>query len=134
DIEGSSSRVADQITWRRYSQEAKHQPPETGILGAPVVAFPNSGEELVRCEWQRADGVDLIEDQYGAGRGRIFGQGQSFNARKQSPDGTEQIVRAPELVGRLFLTQLLGNPEEEAETPLLGNEVLADGSEVDDGD
>src|SRR5262249_42605453 len=63
-------------------------------------------------------------------RGRIFGQGQSFNARKQSPDGTEQIVRAPELVGRLFLTQLLGNPEEEAETPLLGNEVLADGGKV----
>src|SRR5262249_50109069 len=100
--------------------------PELLIVGSPVVALADSGEELVSAERQPPHHVDLInEDHDGPGTAR---EHDPLQPRHDSLEGTDFRVLGPE--GPQLLPQVELFP---AAMPLLGGKILTEGLQVEDG-
>src|SRR5947208_16107655 len=61
DVERGQPRIPDEVRGRCDAEQAEGELAQRRVLGAAVVAGADAGEELVRAERQRANGVDFIE-------------------------------------------------------------------------
>src|SRR5438552_553552 len=64
DVERCGAGISDQVGGSGDTQQAEGEAAEVGIFGPSVVAFSDTGEELIGGEGEAADGVDLVDEDH----------------------------------------------------------------------
>src|SRR5207253_10169709 len=83
DVERRQPSVPDQVRGRSHAEQAEGEALELRVAAAPVVALADGREELVRAERQRANDVDLVEedDKAAFAAQRAWSMGQRVRTR-----------------------------------------------------
>jgi hypothetical protein len=105
NVEGGGAAIADQIGRARHSQQAEGQPPELGVLRAPIIALADPREELVRGERQTADVVDLVDEEHDPTRHPH--QHDVVKGRHPALQWSQLLVLQPEVVQLLLQIELV---------------------------
>ena len=131
-VERSRARILDQVGWGRYTQEAERQAGQLGIFGSAVVAFPDRREEFVGRERQTLHRVDFVHEYHDPARAA---QQHYFPDRtSKALQRRDAEVGQPEIFKLIVQVELPGDVAQKTVVPLLGRQVLADGSQVENGD
>src|SRR5205085_10104346 len=104
DVKRSHARIANQITWCGYAQQAEGQATEFRIFGAAGVTLPDGREEFVRRGGQTTDYIQFIhknDDWTGA-----LWQDHIGNSSEETLHRTDARIRLPEILQIIFQAQL----------------------------
>jgi hypothetical protein len=121
DVERRRAGIGDQIRRRGCAQQTKRQPFQFRLRRPAVVQPAYRGEKLISVEGQDAHHVNLVhEDDQAA---RAAGQNHLSDRVRPALQRSQERMIKPECFKLIFDSELLPDPEKNAEIPLLDAEA-----------
>src|ERR1700687_4163816 len=132
DVEGRSSRIANQVRWSSDTEQAERQPFYLGIGRPPIETFANPGKELIGRERGTTDSANSVheyDDPILPNRQDRIGKHPH-----KTPHRTELREAAPAILNLFFQPKLLPGAFDKSVVPLLRRQILAQTGQIKHGD